>query len=90
MTNAPNRDLVFVFDMAGVLVQWEMDALYGPMFASSARDLAEFYSRVLTREVLDEISAGKPVATMVAEQIEFHAAETLPELRRLLARPQPV
>ena len=72
MTNAPNRDLVFVFDMAGVLIEWNMDALYGPMFASSGRDLEEFYSRVLTRETLDEISAGKPAATVVAEQIEAH------------------
>ena len=72
MNSAPNRDLVFVFDMAGVLVQWDMDALYGPMFASSGRDLNEFYTRVLSREVLDEISAGKPAESMVAEQVVAH------------------
>ena len=72
MNYEPKSNLVFVFDMAGVLVEWNMDALYGPMFELSDKSLDEFHEQVLTTDILDEISAGKPAADMVREQSATH------------------
>ena len=72
MNYEPKSNLVFVFDMAGVLVEWNMDALYGPMFELSDKSLDEFHEQVLTTDLLNEISAGKPAADMVREQSATH------------------
>ena len=34
----PDKDLVFVFDMAGVLVEWDEQVLFGPVFNQSGKD----------------------------------------------------
>lgn len=67
MASPPDTELVFVFDLAGVLVKWDMKALYGPLCKDSGRDLDEILHRVLGPSTQAEISAGKPVEPLLQE-----------------------
>ena len=63
----PDHELVFVFDMAGVLVEWDMEALYRPMCERSGRDLDEVVHRILGPSTQTEISAGAPVEPLLED-----------------------
>ena len=69
---AAHRDLVFVFDMAGVLVEWDADALFGPVFAASGRDRDHFFNRVFGDDVQNAISAGQPMEGLLAGLVQEH------------------
>ncbi len=64
----PDRGKVFVFDLAGVLVEWNMQALYGPMFSHSGRDDEFFFTEVFGHEIQARISAGTPIMQLIHER----------------------
>ena len=65
MTKAPDTDLVFVFDVAGVLVEWDIKALYRPWCERSGHDLDQIVNHVLGSETQAEISKGYPVEPLL-------------------------
>jgi 2-haloacid dehalogenase len=69
---APQRDLVFVFDMAGVLVEWDADALYGQVFAGRGRDRDHFFNHVFGDAAQSAISAGEPMKDLLGGLLEKH------------------
>ncbi len=72
MMQAPKQNLVFVFDMAGVLVEWDSDALFGPLFQRSAKSQKAFFETVLNDSVQTEISAGHPVESLLDSLKQQH------------------
>lgn len=65
MVEAPDHDLVFVFDVAGVLVEWNIEALYGPLCERSGRDLEQIADHVLGPLTQAEISKGAPIMPLL-------------------------
>ncbi|MYB35744.1 MAG: HAD-IA family hydrolase [Gammaproteobacteria bacterium] len=65
MAKAPDRELVFVFDVAGVLVEWNIETLYGPLCERSGRDLAQIVNHVLGPSTQAEISKGAPIVPLL-------------------------
>ena len=68
----PKRTTRFVFDMAGVLVCWNMGALYDPLFEASGRDRERFFSSVLDDDSLARISAGDSIPLLMDELCSTH------------------
>lgn len=64
----PDRDKVFVFDLAGVLVEWNMGAVYDPLFSRSGRDGDLFFTEVFGPETQARISAGAPIPELIEER----------------------
>lgn len=62
---APKKELVFVFDMAGVLVRWDIKALYDPIFQESGRDKELFFNQILGENIQTAISLGQPIAKLL-------------------------
>jgi 2-haloacid dehalogenase len=62
---APNKELVFVFDMAGVLVQWDADVLYDPIFQESGKDKELFFDQILGEDIQTAISSGQPISNLL-------------------------
>ncbi|MCY4149030.1 MAG: HAD family phosphatase [Gammaproteobacteria bacterium] len=69
MAKAPDHDLVFVFDVAGVLVEWNLEALYGPLCERSGRDLEHIANHVLGSSTQAKISKGEPVMPLLQRLI---------------------
>ena len=57
----PEKKLKFVFDMAGVLVNWDTDALYSQIFAEDEDRKNLFFTEVINGDVQNLISQGVPV-----------------------------
>jgi 2-haloacid dehalogenase len=62
---APNKELVFIFDMAGVLVQWDADVLYDPIFQESGKDKELFFDQILGEDIQTAISSGQPISNLL-------------------------
>ena len=65
----PERNLTLVFDVAGVLLEWDPMRVYDEVFQKSGRDQAEFFSRVLDSETMNAISAGQSMSSVLADRI---------------------
>lgn len=65
-------DLKFVFDMAGVLVEWDSDVLFDPLFEKSTKSKEVFFRDVLNDAVQTEISAGKPMDKLLSSLQDSH------------------
>lgn len=59
--NPPNLDICFVFDLAGVLLEWDPDAVYSKLLKQSGKSQEEFFDRVMTNKVQADISAGASI-----------------------------
>ncbi len=66
MVKAPDHDFVFVFDLAGVLVEWSIERLYGPLCEISGRNLEQLVNDVLGPSTQAEISKGAPILPLLA------------------------
>jgi 2-haloacid dehalogenase len=62
---------VVVFDLGGVLVDWDRDHLYRRLIPDD-RERAEFYRDVVTMEWNRELDLGRPMAAAVAELARRH------------------
>lgn len=65
MVKEPDHDLVFVFDVAGVLVEWNIERLYGPLCKHSGRDPEQIVNHVLGPSTQAEISKGAPIIPLL-------------------------
>ena len=70
MKDMPDKELVFVFDMAGVLVEWDQEALFGPVFEKSGKDQKVFFESIFGDEVQTAISAGHPMEKLISDLVE--------------------
>ena len=50
----------FLFDLAGVLINWETMGLYESIFGGDRQAVSRFFDTVLTQDHLSEISKGRP------------------------------
>ena len=66
----PDKDLVFVFDMAGVLVEWDQHILFDPLFDQSGKDRDAFFKNVFGDEVQTAISAGQPMEKLISDLVK--------------------
>ena len=66
----PDKDLVFVFDMAGVLVEWNEQVLFGPVCNQSGKNQDEFFTDVFGDQVKTAISAGQPMEKLISDLVE--------------------
>jgi len=57
-----------VFDLGGVLVDWDPRHLYAPLFGADRTAMEDFLTRVCTPEWNREMDAGKPFAQAIAER----------------------
>ena len=57
-----------VFDLGGVLVDWDPRYLYAPLFGADRDAMEDFLTRVCAPEWNREMDAGKPFAQAVTER----------------------
>ena len=57
----------FLFDLAGVLINWETMSLYEDIFAGDRKAVSRFFETVLTQPHLSEISKGRPTREVLDE-----------------------
>lgn len=61
-----------LFDLGGVLIDWNPRYLYRPRFAGDEAGMERFLAEVVPQSWNHEIDAGKPMAQAVAERIKRH------------------
>ncbi len=71
MTRAVNEDLAIVFDLGGVLIDWNPRYLYRKMFNGDEQEMAYFLSAVCPMDWNETMDAGKPFAQAVQERIDL-------------------
>ncbi len=62
----------FLFDLAGVLIEWRVEPLYMDLFGGDRARFRYFFDEVLTVERQREICRGKPVAAALDELATLH------------------
>ena len=78
MTRRTYRD--FLFDLAGVLVEWRVEPLYMALFGGDRERYRHFFAEVFTAEKQAEICKGRPVAE-VLEELEVRYPEYAEPIR---------
>ena len=68
----PDRSLKFVFDVAGVLLEWNTGALYDDLFTQTGKDAKVFFSEVVGSEFQTAISMGQPMEPLLEELVQKH------------------
>ena len=66
----PEKNIKFVFDMAGVLVNWDTNALYSQIFPEDENSKDVFFAEVMNHDAQNLISQGVPVDQVVNELID--------------------
>ena len=67
MTGRSNRD--FLFDLAGVLVEWRVEPLYMALFGGDRERYRHFFAEVFTAEKQAEICKGRPIVEVLDELV---------------------
>ena len=62
----------FLFDLAGVLINWEIVGLYAEIFNGDRDAVKRFFDTVLTQSHLSEVSMGRPVREVLDELKTAH------------------
>ena len=75
VANAPRRRVV-VFDLGGVLLQWNPRFLYRKLFDGDETAMERFLATVCTPEWNERQDAGRTFADAVAELLPKHAHQT--------------
>ena len=57
----------FLFDLAGVLIEWRVEPLYLALFDGDRERLRHFFTRVFTVEKQREICLGRPIGEVLDE-----------------------
>ena len=70
-TNGSRRSVVF--DMGGVLLQWNPRFLYRKLFPGDEQAMEDFLATVCTREWNERQDAGRPFAAAIGELVARHA-----------------
>jgi 2-haloacid dehalogenase len=70
-----HRRRVVVFDLGGVLLQWDPRFLYRKLFADDEAAMEEFLAQVCTVEWNERQDAGRRFADAVAELLPHHPAK---------------
>ena len=78
MTGRTYRD--FLFDLAGVLVEWRVEPLYMALLGGDRERYRYFFAEVFTAEKQAEICKGRPVAE-VLEELEVRHPEYAEPIR---------
>lgn len=76
---AANGELAVIFDLGGVLIDWNPRYLYRRMFADDEAAMERFLAEVCSPAWNLELDRGRPFAQAVAELAERH-----PELRPMI------
>ena len=75
MRQPVHRRRVVVFDLGGVLLQWDPRFLYRKLFADDEAAMEEFLAQVCTVEWNERQDAGRRFADAVAELLPDHPAK---------------
>lgn len=67
-----NEEMVMVFDLGGVLIDWNPRYLYRKMFNGDDKEMEYFLSIVCSLEWNETMDAGKPFAQAVKERSELY------------------
>ena len=59
----------FLFDLAGVLVEWRIEPLYMTLFGGDRERYRHFFAEVFTSDRQREICKGRPVAEVLSELV---------------------
>ena len=62
----------FLFDLAGVLINWETMPFYREVFAGDEKAVTRFFNTVLTQQHLSEISKGRSTQAVLQELKATH------------------
>lgn len=73
MSATPSRRRVVIFDLGGVLIEWNPRNLYRKLFAGDESAMEAFLSEVCTVEWNEQQDAGRTFADAVAELLPRHA-----------------
>ncbi len=73
MTPAPPRRRIVVFDLGGVLIQWDPRHLYRKLFAGDEAAMESFLADVCTVEWNERQDAGRSFADAIAELLPKHS-----------------
>src|SRR5689334_7416402 len=76
--NRPKRDIV-VFDLGGVLIEWNPRHLYRKLFNGDEEAVEDFLAQICTEEWNERQDEGRSFADAVAELVAGH-----PEKRELI------
>ena len=57
----------FLFDLAGVLVEWDTERLYSRIFQGDRNEMSRFFNTVFTTERQHEIAKGRPTQAVLGE-----------------------
>jgi 2-haloacid dehalogenase len=72
MDSADTHELAIVFDLGGVLVDWDPRYLYRQLFGGDDDAMERFLAEICTSEWNRQQDAGRPFAEAVAELVERH------------------
>lgn len=70
--SAPRREITLVFDVAGVLLEWDSSVVYDELLAGTGTSTREFLSTVIDSEAQNAMGAGRPMAEVLDECIQKH------------------
>ena len=73
MPRVPSRRRIVVFDLGGVLIEWNPRNLYRKLFAGDEAAMEAFLETVCTTEWNERQDAGRTFADAVAELLPRHA-----------------
>ncbi|MCY4049905.1 MAG: HAD-IA family hydrolase [Gammaproteobacteria bacterium] len=79
MFKAPDHDFVVVCDLAGVLVEWSIERLYGPLCQKSGRRPEQLVNHILGPSTQAKISMGAPIPPLL-EQLKSQYPEWKEEI----------
>ena len=65
----PIHNSAIIFDLGGVLVRWERERLFRPLFNGNEAELEYFLAEVCSLEWNNQMDAGKPFAQGIAERV---------------------
>ena len=66
---------IVVFDLGGVLLQWNPRFLYRKLFPNDEQAMEDFLATVCTREWNERQDAGRPFAAAIGELVAAHAGK---------------
>jgi 2-haloacid dehalogenase len=68
----PEQPLRLVFDVAGVLLIWNPEVVFGPVFKESGKSKDHFFQEICGAAFQERISRGEDFVLVISETLEKH------------------
>ena len=76
--NDSTRLPVFLFDLAGVLVDWQVEPVYLELFDGDRQAVGAFFRDVFTAQRMREVCTGRPIEELLDELCAAHPDQVEP------------